>query len=121
FTAMFPHIGFFHLLMNMYCLWIVGPLVERLLGRTGYLLTSILAGLAGSLASIWHNPDVVSAGASGAIFGLFGALLGFILPRRDSLPLQAMRGIIRYVLVFVGINVFLGLSTPHIDMAAHIG
>lgn len=121
FTATFLHIGILHLASNMYVLGAAGPLVERVLGRTGYAIAYVLSGLAGSMASAWLHPEVVSAGASGAIFGIFGALLGFVILRRDSLPASVLRGLIRYVVAFVGLNVVLGMSQQHIDMAAHVG
>ena len=82
FTCMFLHIGVLHLLFNMLALWNVGSCMERLLGSTGFLVLYLLAGLLGSVASVAWNPFVVSAGASGAIFGLYGGLLAFLMRHR---------------------------------------
>lgn len=77
FTCTFLHIGLIHLLFNMYVLWDIGRFIERLIGAAGFAAVYLLAGLAGSIASMWWNPFVVSAGASGAIFGLYGCLIGY--------------------------------------------
>src|SRR5262245_31187047 len=69
-TATFLHIGFFHLMFNMWALSAFGPLVERQVGNVGFLVLYLVAGLVGSVASLWWNPLLVSAGASGAIFGV---------------------------------------------------
>jgi rhomboid protease GluP len=121
FTSMFIHIGIGHLFFNMWALLSVGLLVERLLGKAGFLAVYIFSGLLGSLASIWWNPTVVSAGASGAIFGVYGALVGLLVSRRLSIPSQALSKLRYSTLFFVGINLFYGLGNPHINMAAHLG
>ena len=74
-TAMFLHIGIIHLAVNQYSLYAVGTLLERFMGATRFAILYVLAGLCGSLASYWFSPNAISAGASGAIFGLLGALL----------------------------------------------
>src|SRR5499425_2958094 len=84
FTAMFLHIGLLHLLFNMVALWNVGGFMERVLGPAGFLVLYLLSGLLGSVASVAWNPFVVSAGASGAIFGLYGGLLAFLVQHRDT-------------------------------------
>jgi membrane associated rhomboid family serine protease len=121
FTAMFLHVGIIHLAFNMWALWIIGQIVERLLGWTGLSVVYLLAGLAGSLASIAWNPDVVSAGASGAIFGLFGALLGFLLRYRQAIPPAALKSATRSALVFLLYNLAFGAAVPGIDLACHLG
>jgi rhomboid protease GluP len=99
----------------------VGLLVERLLGRAGFLIVYVFSGLMGGLSSVWWNPSIVSAGASGAIFGVYGALVGLLLSRRLSIPPQALSQLRYSTLFFVGVNLFYGLSSPHINMAAHLG
>jgi len=84
FTAMFLHIGILHLLFNMVALWNIGSFMERVLGPVGFVVLYLLAGLLGSVASVVWNPFVVSAGASGAIFGLYGGLLAFLVRHRDT-------------------------------------
>lgn len=121
FTSAFLHIGAIHLAFNMYVLWSAGHFVERLVGNVGFVVLYVISGLTGSLASVAWNPFVVSAGASGAIFGVFGALLGFVLLRRDSIPMHALAALRNSVLTFLAYNVFIGLAIPQIDMMAHLG
>jgi rhomboid protease GluP len=120
-TCTFLHIGVLHLGFNMLVLWDAGRLAERLLGNAGFLLVYLLCGLAGSLASLWWHPGIVSAGASGAIFGVYGALLGFLALRRDTIPFEVLKGLRSSAFVFLIYNVFFGLTVPGIDMAAHLG
>jgi membrane associated rhomboid family serine protease len=120
-TSTFIHIGLLHLVFNMFVLIQIGPLMQALMGRTEFTIAYFISGFAGSLASlIWH-PDVVSAGASGAIFGLYGALLGFALVQRGKLPWHALSGLVVSAILFIGYNVVYGLTNPETDMAAHAG
>ena len=121
FSSMFLHVGIVHLLFNMWVLWQAGPLVERLFGNTAFLVLYVLSGLAGSLASLARSSLVVSAGASGAIFGVFGALLGYLTVRRHALPAEVARGLGRSAVFFVGYNVFNGITQKGVDLAAHGG
>ena len=75
-TTMFIHIGFLHLMMNSLALYFLGTLVERMYGSLRFFGIYVVAGITGSIVSIWTNLSI-GAGASGAIFGLFGALLYF--------------------------------------------
>ena len=77
FTSMFLHFGIIHIGFNMWVLWNVGRLVERLVGNFGFALLYVVSGLLGSVASLAWNPTTISAGASGAVFGVVGALIGF--------------------------------------------
>lgn len=120
-TCMFIHGGLVHLLMNMWALYAVGPFVERMVGNIGFLLMYLLAGLCGSLASLIWNPMVPSVGASGAIFGVFGCLLGLALRGRGSIPTETLAQLRSSGLGFVVVNVTLGMMVPNIDMAAHLG
>lgn len=120
-TAMFLHIGVFHLLCNMWALGAVGGLVERLVGTFGLLVLYLLAGLAGSVASLYWHPDTIGAGASGAVFGLFGGLMGVVLRRRRQVPLEVFRRLWGSGLVFLVFNLTIGLRVPGIDLAAHLG
>lgn len=121
FSSMFVHVGIVHLLFNMWVLAQAGPLVERLFGNTAFLILYVLSGLAGSLATLARSSLVVSAGASGAIFGVYGALLGFLALRRHTLPVQITRGLGGSAVFFVGFNVFYGITQKGIDLAAHGG
>ena len=121
FTALFLHIGIFHLLMNMYCLITAGPVVERFFGHIGFALLYILSGIGGSFASLWAHPSHISAGASGAIFGIFGGLLGFLAIQHRNVPLALLKPMRAGAIAFVGYNTLFSLSVPGIDMAAHLG
>ena len=121
FTAMFLHIGVLHLLFNMVALWNVGGFMERVLGTAGCVVLYLLAGLLGSVASVAWNPFVVSAGASGAIFGLYGGLLAFLLRHRDTTSYASLAALRTNTLAFVGYNLLYGVVQEGIDMAAHLG
>src|SRR5262245_46245763 len=77
FTPIFIHIGILHLLFNSYALWVTGPTVEKLYGPARFVILYVLTGVAGVYGSYYYHPSIISAGASGAIFGLFGVLLVF--------------------------------------------
>jgi rhomboid protease GluP len=121
FTSNYLHSGIGHLLFNMWALLSVGMLVERLLGQVGFLIVYVLSGLIGSLASVWWHPITVSVGASGAIFGVYGALGGILVSGRLSIPPQALSKLRYSTLFFVGANLFYGLTDQHINVAAHLG
>lgn len=120
FTAMFLHAGIIHLGMNMWVLSMIGPFIERLFGVTSFFLIYLLAGLSGSIFGMLWHADVVGVGASGAIFGLYGALLGFLFIRRNVIPAEVLRPLMQNGLYFLGINLVLGFSIPGVDVAAHI-
>src|ERR1035438_7471518 len=113
-------IGLDHILFNMWCLWNLGRLAERVLGRLNYVVLFTFCGLAGSLASLWWHPLSVGAGASGAIFGLAGAAIAVFYLGHLPIAKEAISGTMRSLLTFVGYNLFFGL-TPGIDNSAHIG
>ncbi|WAA10416.1 rhomboid family intramembrane serine protease [Fervidibacillus albus] len=115
-TPMFLHIGIIHLLLNSLALYYLGTVVEKLFGRWRFLFLYLFSGFFGSLASFLFNPTI-SAGASGAIFGCFGALLYFGL----VYPHLFFRTMGMNILVLVGMNLLLGIIIPNIDMAGHVG
>lgn len=117
FTSIFLHIGIMHLLCNMYSLYIIGREVESLFGKIKYIIIFILSGVFGSVLSIAFSHNVISAGASGAIFGLLGALLYFGMHYRTYLGEALVRSIIPILII----NLIIGFLSPGIDMAAHIG
>ena len=119
-TSNYVHIGLIHILFNMWCLWNLGQLAERVLGRLNYVVLYTFCGLAGSLASLWWHPLSVGAGASGAIFGLAGAAIAVFYLGHLPIAKEALSGTMRSLLTFVGYNLFFGL-TPGIDNSAHIG
>ena len=117
----FVHGGLIHVGLNMWVLWDIGQFVERLAGNVGYLLLYVLSGLFGSLASVYWNPGVLSVGASGAVFGAFGGLMGFVLFRHESIPKHILGRLRVSGSSFLFYNLIFGLSIPGIDMAAHAG
>ena len=118
FTCCFLHIGIFHLLMNMYALVSIGILLEPLLGKTRYLVAYIASGIIASLSSLAWNEQIISAGASGAIFGMYGVFLALLTTNHiEKAARESMR---TSTLIFVGYNLLNGLK-PGIDNAAHIG
>lgn len=117
FTCMFLHIGIWHLLCNMYSLYIIGKEIENLYGKSKYLVIYVLSGLCGSILSIAFSHNTISAGASGAIFGLLGALLYFGYYYRTYLGATIRSSIIPVIIL----NLIIGLLTPGISNSAHIG
>ena len=90
-TSTFVHIGLTHLLVNMFALFVIGRFTERLFGNAGFLVFYLLGGIAASLTSLSIHPTIVSAGASGAIFALYGGLIGFLLVRRNAMRMPPRR------------------------------
>lgn len=120
-TYMFLHGGFLHIAFNMWCLWDLGRLCESLYGRWTFAAVYLITGIAGGLASVAWNPYVLSVGASGAIFGLAGALIASFYLGEFSLPRAALSGTLRSLLFFAGFNLFFGAVIPGIDNGCHIG
>ena len=120
-TSTFVHIGLLHLLANMGCLWQVGRLLERLYGHTIFILIYLGSALFGSIFSIYMLPMIVSAGASGAIFGLYGSLTAYFLFRRKEIPLYTLKTILPGTAGFLLANLLIGFFTPFINNYAHLG
>lgn len=120
-SACFLHIGVVHIAINMYILYQAGMFTERLFGSIRYLAVYLIAGIGGNVLGIVLHPQVVSAGASGAIFGVYGALLAFLLRHRAVVRPEAAGAVARSALIFIGYNLVFGLATPHTDLTAHIG
>jgi membrane associated rhomboid family serine protease len=113
FTAAFLHFGIFHIAFNMYALWLFGPPLEAALGRLRYLVLYLLAGVGGSILSVALGPlNETAAGASGAIFGVFGAF--YIVARHRKMPTQG-------IAITIGVNLLLSLAVPNIDWRGHVG
>jgi rhomboid protease GluP len=119
FTSMFLHIGFAHLLFNGYALVAIGTELERLLGPVRFLVIYLLSGLYGALASYAFSVNL-SAGASGAIFGLIGALAAFFFLHRARLGNWG-RMRLANIAFLIAINLFFGFTYPGIDNLAHLG
>lgn len=118
-TAMFIHIGIMHILFNLYSLYSLGTLAESYFGHTRFLVIYLLGGLFGSLASYALSLSL-SAGASGAIFGLAGAITVYFMIYRENFGARG-RAILQNMLVVIAINIFLGLSSAGIDNWGHLG
>jgi membrane associated rhomboid family serine protease/Flp pilus assembly protein TadD len=121
-TYMFLHGGILHIAFNMWCLWDLGAMAESLYGRWTFAAIYLITGIGGGLASVGWNPGVLSVGASGAIFGLAGALIASFYLGEFSLPREAIGGTLRSLLIFAGFNLFFGsMFGAGIDNACHIG
>lgn len=120
-TYMFLHFGIVHIGMNMWILWGLARLVERLVGSVGFGIAYMVSGIAGGIASLAWNPVGISAGASGAVFGTAGTLLGFVVLRNDTIPSAVRNQMLKSMATFLILNLAVGMSVPQIDMAAHVG
>lgn len=119
---MFLHFGAIHLLMNQWALWDSGQLVERMVGHVRFAAIYILSGIAGNLLSlVSHHGQVISGGASGAIFGVYGALLVCLWRERRLLHPLEFRWMFWGASGFAVVTIVLGLMIPGIDNAAHCG
>ena len=119
FTAMFLHVGVMHLLFNGYALVAIGTDLERIMGSARFLAIYVLSGLFGSLASYAFSPHL-SAGASGAIFGVIGALGTFFALYRERLGRWG-RARLGNILFLIAINLFWGFTNSGIDNYGHLG
>lgn len=117
-TPMFVHVGLMHIVVNAVSMYYLGVLSERLFGHWRFLVIYLVSGIAGNVASFVFKPEVVSAGASTAIFGLLGAflLLGDVF--RDN---PTVRMLARQFLAMAVINLAFNLFDSQVDMAGHIG
>lgn len=121
-TAMFLHFGLVHLALNMWALWDVGRLVERLLGRLRFVLLYLASGMFGNLLSlVLQGNRAVSGGASGAVFSLYGALLVFLWRERRHVDKGEFRWLFGAASAFTLLTLGMGLVVPGIDNAAHVG
>jgi rhomboid protease GluP len=120
-TAMFLHGGLVHLAVNMITLADLGSFCERAYGRTRFALLYFLSGVLGSAASVWWNPSVNSVGASGALFGVIGAMLVFMLDKRNGVPPGEMKAHVASLGIFIVYGLVNGFASKGIDNAAHLG
>ena len=116
-TCAFLHGGLIHIFFNMYALKILGPEIEYVYGKIKYLVIYLLSAIAASIFSYIFGPQSVSVGASGAIFGLFGAMLIFGIKHRKQMGKAYMMNILQVIFV----NVIIGISSSNIDNEAHFG
>ena len=121
-TATVLHGGIVHLAFNMWALWSLGRLAERFYGNKQFLIIYLLSGLFASLASLFFAARTgVSVGASGAIFGVVGALLAAIYTKQSKLPSSMVTALRASLLPFIAFSLIMGFATGHIDNAAHLG
>lgn len=121
-TAAFLHFGLVHLAMNMWALWDCGQFVERLYGRWRFAVLYAASALLGNLVSlVLHGGQAISGGASGAIFGVIGALLVALWRRRGEVHPAEFRWLFWGATGFAGLTIAMGLMITGIDNAAHIG
>ncbi len=121
FTATFMHFGFGHLINNMLILFCAGPILEKALGPFRFLLLYLCAGIGGSGLSysqmLYSGEQAVAAGASGAIFGIIGALLWIVIRHRGRYETLTGKGL----LFMIVISLYYGISTGGVDNWGHIG
>lgn len=120
-TGQFLHFGIVHLLCNVWALGAFGPITERLLGSTAYAFVYVFAGLAASTASISWEPAMNSVGASGAIFGIYGALVASLLGANRAIAGSLLKSLRNSTLIFTAYALCGGLFVDGIDNAAHLG
>lgn len=119
-ASMFLHYGLLHIAMNMIGLVDGGRHVERMYGRAAFAALYLFSGVVGSLVSAIPG-TAVSAGASGAVFGIFGAWAAYLLLHRDQIDKEALAKQSRGLLVFLVYNIWFGIAAEGIDMRAHLG
>ncbi len=118
-TNVFIHFGIIHLAMNMYCLYTVGVYLEPMLGKIKYITAYLCTGILASLVSLWwHKEGVNSAGASGAIFGMYGLFLALLIT--NLIPKQVRNALLQSIVVFIAYNLIYGMKSG-VDNSAHIG
>jgi rhomboid protease GluP len=120
-SAAFVHIGLIHIAANMWALWRLGPWAERLYGSAAFAILYLLSAIGCSVASLLHAPAIVSAGASGAVFGAAGGVFAFYLMHKREMPAHAFKSLVTSMGSFLALNLFIGFSIPNIDNAGHLG
>jgi rhomboid protease GluP len=121
-SAMFLHSGVIHLALNMYALWEAGLLLSRLYGNRGFLLVYLGGGIVGNALSLHFSAQTaVAVGASGAVFGVMGALLAAVIQHRHAFPKDRSKQLMTSLTVFIVYSLLYGFSKQGIDNAAHLG
>ncbi|SRR5713101_2796079 len=120
-TATFLHGGLLHIATNMWCLWNLGRMAENIFGRFSFLLVYLFTGISASLLSVSLHPGRVSVGASGAIFGVAGALITALYFGKLPIPKPHLTSALNSLLIFTVVNLAIGASVPVIDNTGHIG
>lgn len=120
-AAAFVHFGIIHIAFNMYALYYGGLWTERLYGSARFAVIYLLSALAGSVVSSCWDAMRLSAGASGAVFGVYGALLVFFMRRRGDIPLDLLKGVRNGAISLCVYSLAMGAVLPTVDNSAHIG
>jgi len=120
-TSIFVHAGIIHLAANMYALLFVGAALEKAIGRNKILFSYLATGIVASLSSLIFHDNIVSVGASGAIFGLFGVLLALLLFKEFNVADVSKKNLLSSVGLFIFYNIIYGFNKEGIDNAAHLG
>jgi len=120
FSSMFLHIGFVHIAFNMAALWNLGQSAEELFGTRRFINLYFISGFGGSCLSLLFNPGVISAGASGAIFGVYGSLFAFFFAHRKEMGKEAFLAGSKSATAFLVLNIVLGF-TFGFDNFCHFG
>ena len=120
-TSNYIHFGIFHIAFNMFCLWGLGRLTEIFYDWFDFILLYSFTGICSSLLSVWLKPDVISGGASGAVFGVAGVMLTTL--KWGTIPVrpEAKKTVYKDVLKFALINLAVGAVVPRVDNTAHLG
>jgi rhomboid protease GluP len=119
-SCAFVHVGFAHFVINMTSLFAL-RIVESFYGSGAFLLLYLMSAIGASACSVLWHPSAVSAGASGALFGLAGALLAFFIAHRESIPELFFRPVMRNLILLLLVNIFIGAVVDEIDNMAHLG
>ena len=118
-SCVFVHIGIIHLVFNMYALFMIGVYLEPMLGKARFIAAYLATGICASVASLWwHKEPIASAGASGAIFGMYGVFLAFL--STNLIPKQVRDQLLKSIAIFIGYNLLYGMRSG-VDNSAHIG
>jgi rhomboid protease GluP len=120
-SCCFVHFGLLHLGVNMYSLYAIGPLIERVWGTWRYLIIYLFAGFGGSCAMVVFTPGPVGAGASGALWGLLAAFAGWVLLNRRYLPPAFTSSMLRQLVAVFLLNIFITFAVARISKSAHFG
>ena len=120
-TCVFVHIGIIHIALNMWCLWGLGRLAESIYDHWTYAAVYLITGVSASVGSLIWDPARLSAGASGAIFGIAGALISSLYLGEFNIPKTSVSAMLQSIVRFAGINLVFGAMAGHTDNAAHVG
>ena len=120
-TAAFIHFGVIHLAFNMFALYNGGSITERLFGSARFAVIYLLSAVAGNVASGWWDASRLSAGASGAVFGVYGALLAYFARRPRDIPVDVLKSVSMGAGTLLLYSLVMGAVLPFIDNSAHIG